>query len=339
MKKIISLILATAILATFALSLTGCDNRNSDVIVIKYGHTDTENSITGRQAQLFADKVNAATEGRVKIEVYPLGQLGTSAELVAGVQSGSVDMTFLTMAMIGSICDEYSALDTPYIFNDIDECVKVCSTDSETMKYLNKKLLDETGVKYLFSFYFGTRETTANDPIYSPDDMKGLKFRSMNFPFYLSYYQALGAVPTPIDITELAQALQTGEIQGQENPVDVILSRQMYENQKYLVMTNHMICSQGVVMNGKKWDMIPAEDQEIMMKCAQETIDENYAYVMDLTQSQIDKLTGEYGMTMIDETNGLDINAFKTLVADYIEKNFSEKYATVYGLIEADKAK
>ena len=130
-----------------------------------------------------------------------------------------------------------------------------------------------------------------------------------------------------------------GEIQGQENPVDVILSRQMYENQKYLVMTNHMICSQGVVMNGKKWDKISAEDQKIMMQCAQETIDESYAYVMDLTQSQIDKLTGEYGMTMIDESNGLDINAFKTLVADYIDKNFREKYATVYDLIEKDKAK
>ena len=339
MKKIVSLILVVAMMATFAFTLSGCGSKSSETIVIKYGHTDTENSITGRQAQLFADKVNAATDGRVKIEVYPLGQLGTSAELVAGVQSGSVDMTFLTMAMIGSICDEYAALDTPYIFDDIDQCVKACSTDSETMKYLNKKLLDETGVKYLFSFYFGTRETTANKPIYTPNDMKGLKFRSMNFPFYLSYYQALGAVPTPIDITELAQALQTGEIQGQENPVDVILSRQMYENQKYLVMTNHMICSQGVVMNGKKWDKISAEDQKIMMQCAQETIDESYAYVMDLTQSQIDKLTGEYGMTMIDESNGLDINAFKTLVADYIDKNFREKYATVYDLIEKDKAK
>ena len=336
MKKLISILLVLTLMLSVMLTSTGYAAQKS--IVLNYGHTDTETSITGRQAQLFADKVNAATNGRVKIEVYPLGQLGTSAELVAGVQTGLVDITFLTMAMIGNICDEFAALDTPYLFKDIDECVKVCSTDSETMKYLNQKLYDETGVKYLFSFYFGTRETTANKPIYSPDDMKGLKFRSMNFPFYLSYYQALGAVPTPIDITELAQALQTGEIEGQENPVDVIISRQMYENQKYLVMTNHMICCQGVVMNGDSWNRISEEDQAIIMQCANETINENYEYVMNLTQSQIDKLTGEYGMTLIDESNGLDMNAFRTLVDEYITENYGEKYATVYDLVEKDKA-
>ncbi len=334
MKKIVSLCLLACMLAAM-FAMTGC-SKKAETVVIRYGHTDTETSITGRQAQLFADKVNAATEGRVKIEVYPLGQLGTSAEMVSAVQMGTVDMTFLTMAMLGNICDEFNALDTPYLYNSIDKCVKVADTDSKTMQYLTKKLYDTTGVKYLFSFYFGTRVTTANNPIYSPDDMKGLKFRSMNFPFYLSYYQALGAVPTPIDITELAQALQTGEIEGQENPVDVILSRQMYENQKYLIMTNHMICSQGVVINGKTWDKISNADQEIIMRCADETANESYDYVMNLTQSQIDKLVNEHGMTMIDESNGLNLDEFKALVDAYIEKNFSEKYAAVYKLVEED---
>lgn len=351
MKKIVSAILALTMLAAL---LTACGTKApvdsgsasasasapaaQETLTLRYGHTDTETSITGRQAQLFADKVNAACGGRVKIEVYPLGQMGTSAEMVSGVQTGTVDITFLTMAMIGNLCDEFAALDTPYLFDSIDECVKVCATGTDTMNYLTQKLYDTTGIKYLFSFYFGTRETTANKPIYSPDDMKGLKFRSMNFPFYLSYYQALGAIPTPIDITELPQALQTGEIEGQENPVDVILSRQMYENQKYLILTNHMTCCQGVVMNGNTWNKISPEDQATIMECAKETVAESNAYAMNLAAEQTKQLTEEYGMTLIDETNGLDIDAFKTLVDDYIEANFGEKYAEVYKLVAQDKA-
>jgi len=331
MKKFVSLLLITLML----LSMTGIASAE---VRLTYAHTDTETSITGRQAQLFADKVNAACEGRVVIDVYPLGQLGTSSELVSGVQLGMIDMTFLTMAMIGNICDEFNALDTPYLFDSIEECVKVCDTDSKTMQYLTEKLYNETGVKYLFSFYFGTRQTTANKPIYSPDDMKGLKFRSMNFPFYLSYYQALGAVPTPIDITELAQSLQTGEIEGQENPVDVILSRQIYENQKYLMLTNHMICSQGVVINSFSWDQISEEDQAIIMQCAEETVQESYDYVMGLTEKQIETLVNEHGMQLIDENSGLNLDAFKALVDDYIAKNYGEKYATVYELVAQDKA-
>lgn len=330
----------------FVVMFSGCRKTETSVvnsqkikapIVLKYAHTDTENSITGRQAQLFADKVNKACEGRVKIEIYPLGQLGTSSELVSGVQTGTIDMTFLTMAMIGNICDEFSVLDTPYLFNSIEQCVAVCDPNSKTMRYLSDKLYKATNVKYLFSFYFGTRETTANKPIYSPSDMKGLKFRSMNFPFYLSYYQALGAVPTPIDITELAQALQTGEIEGQENPVDVIIARQMYENQKYLIMTNHMICSQGVVMNGKKWDSITDVDKALIMKAADETVAESYSYVMNLTELETDQLVNKYGMTLIDKSNGLNIDAFKSIVDGYIKKTYAEKYSTVYKLIEQDK--
>lgn len=331
MKKFVSLLLVSIMMFAFASPAFAA-------ITLTYAHTDTETSITGRQAQLFADKVNAACEGRVKINVYPLGQLGTSAEMVSGVQLGMIDMTFLTMAMIGNICDEFNALDTPYLFDSIEECVKVCDTDSQTMQYLTEKLRSETGVEYLFSFYFGTRQTTANKPIYTPNDMKGLKFRSMNFPFYLSYYQALGAVPTPIDITELAQALQTGEIEGQENPVDVITSRQIYENQKYLVLTNHMICSQGVVINGDTWARISDEDKAIIMKCAEETVAESYEYVMGLTESQVDALVNEHGMTIIDESNGLKLDEFKSLVNAYIGENFGEKYATVYDLVEKDKA-
>ncbi len=332
----ISMCLVLCMFAAMLTCFSSC-SPSSETVVLRYAHTDTENSITGRQAQLFADKVNKATEGRVKIEVYPLGQLGTSAELVSAVQLGTVDMTFLTMAMLGNLCDEFNALDTPYLYDSIEECVDICDTDSKTMQYLTKKLQDTTGVKYLFSFYFGTRVTTANKPIYSPDDMKGLKFRSMNFPFYLSYYQALGAVPTPIDITELAQALQTGEIEGQENPVDVIISRQMYDAQKYLIMTNHMICSQGVVINSNSWNKISEADQKIIMGCADETTQESYDYVMGLTENQIDALVNEHGMIKIDETNGLKLDSFKKLVDEYIKANYSEKYAEVYKLVEEDK--
>ena len=334
MMKAVSLILVLALSMSLLMMTTGCTEKT---VTLTYAHTDTEDSVTGRQAKIFADHVNELTQGRVKIEVFPLGQLGTSAENVSNVQTGITDITFLTMAMIGSMCDEWSALDTPYLFDSIEQCVAVCDTDTEVMKYLSEKLYNETGVKYLFSFYFGTRETTCNTPIYTPADMKGKQFRSLAFEFYMSYIDSLGAVATQIDITELAQALQSGMVAGQENPVDVIISRQMFEYQKYLMMTNHMICCQGVVMNGDKWNSISEKDQELIMQAAQMTIDESNAYIFAKTSEQIQYLKDQ-GMTIIDETNGLDIAAFRETVGKYINEKYGKKYATVYNLIESTKA-
>lgn len=328
MKKFLCLVLACVLMMGMASSALA--------ITLTYGHTDTEDSVTGRQAQLFADKVNEYTEGRVKINVYPLAQLGSSAEMVTGVQLGMVDMTFLTMAMLGSMMDEFNALDTPYLFESAEECIRVTDPSSPVMQYLIEKLYNETGVKYLYSFYFGTRQTTCNSPIYKPADMKGRVFRSLAFEFYASYIDSLGAVATQIDISELPQALQAGSVEGQENPLDVIITRQMYEYQKYLILTNHMICSQGVVINGFTWDSIPAEDQALIMKAAEETVMESNAYATGRTDELLQLLVDK-GMTVIDESNGLELDAFRTQVNTYIQNKYGERYAKVYELIEESK--
>ena len=335
-RKVVSLMLAVVVLSTMCLGFTGCKGKGG-TITLRLSHTDPEDQLTGQAANKFAQLVEQYTEGRVKINVYPLGQIGTSAENAEGVQMGSIDLTIMMSSMLGSLYEDFNAMDTPYIYADRDQCIKVNSIDSPAMKYLAENFEEKCGVSMLFSFYCGTRQFTCSSPIYSPADMVGKNFRSLTFEVNTGLIDALGATAMQIDITELSQALSTGMVDGQENPAEVIYSRQMYDYQKYLIESNHMSYCQYMCINSNKWDSIPAEDQELIMKAAADTA----AHINGVAYAQEDammkKLVEECGMTLINEDNGLDLNAFRTKVTDYFQNKYKVKYAEIYSLIEQSK--
>lgn len=335
-KKIVSAALLVAMLTVLCLGFAGCSS-SEETITLRLSHTDPEEQLTGQAANKFAELVEQYTEGRVKINVYPLGQIGTSSENAEGVQMGSIDLTIMMSSMLGSLYEEFNAMDTPYIYEDRDQCVKVNSIDSPAMQYLAENFDEKCGVSLLFSFYCGTRQFTCNKPIYTPSDMVGKTFRSLTFEVNTGLIDALGATAMQIDITELAQALSTGLVDGQENPAEVIYSRQMYDYQEYLIESNHMSYCQYMCINSDKWNSIPAADQALIMKAAEDTA----AYINGIAYAQEDdmmkKLVDECGMTLISEENGLQLDAFRSQVNDYFQTKYGEKYANIYSLIEQSK--
>ena len=195
-------------------------------VEFRYGHMNPPNSAAGMQAQWFADGLAKATAGQIKVTVYPSSQLGKLQELAEAVSTGTIALSHNTAGGIGSLYEPFGALDTPYLYRDVDHLMKVMDINSPVMKKLNDGLVKAAGVRVLYAYYFGTRQLTANKAVLQPSDLSGQKIRAIPFPIYMATVQGLGAVPVPVDWSEVPAALATGQVAGQENPVNVVLSSQ-----------------------------------------------------------------------------------------------------------------
>ncbi len=320
-----------ALTGLLALSLTvvsACSSGSKE-ITLKYGHTNTPESIAGKQADLFAELVEKKTEGRVKIEVYPSGQLGNLAELSEGVKLGTIDMVHNTMAAIGSIYDPISALDTPYLYKDPQHMYKVTDSESPVIKKLNEGFIKETGVRMLYTFYLGTRHLTSNNEAKNPSDMSGQKIRALPFPMYIGAVEGMGAQAIPVEFSELPTALATGVVNGQENPLDIVVSQKFYDMQKYLMLTGHIIGANGVIINDKVWNKISENDRAKILEAAKETRDTAMQWNLDI-ESQALVTLKEKGMTIIGPEQGLDNEAFKQSIQKEIVKQVGNKYDDIY---------
>jgi tripartite ATP-independent transporter DctP family solute receptor len=256
--------------------------------------------------------------------------------MVEQVSLGTIAIHHNTMAGIGNIYSGFAALDTPYLYKDANHLMRVINPSSPVMQKLNGYMIKEKGVRVLYSFYFGTRELTCNKAVYSPSDLKGLKIRAIPFPIYQASVEGLGAIAAPVDISELKTALTSGAVAGQENPVDVILSMKFYEMQKYLVMTNHIIAGECVVVNEGIWQKIPADLRAKIQEAASETSAKATKMTMDLEDSQR-KALKDKGMTIIDAKSGLKISEFESNTKKVLKAKIGARYDDIYKQIQGVK--
>jgi len=302
-------------------------------IDLKYAHPNAPDSVAGRQATLFAELVKEKTDGRITITVFPSGQLGNLQEITEGVQLGTIHMSHNTMAATGSLFADMAAFDTPYLYKDVDHMSRAMDTESPVMKMLNEKLVEQTGTRLLYTFYFGTRHLTADRPVRHPDDLKNVKIRSIPFDIYTATVEGMGAIATPIDWAEVPTALQTGMINGQENPLDVVLSNGLYELQDYLMLTGHIIASSGVIINEKTWQSFSEEDRQKILEAAKEARQQALEWNREVESSALDELKAK-GMEIISEENGLDTQAFKDRISSLIQERFGEQFKYIYDEIQ-----
>lgn len=314
----------------FSLSVCSVFAQSKKVLV--YSHPNAETSIAGMQATYFAEKVFEYSNGNIKIEVYPNSQLGNLLEQEQLLKTGIVAFSHNTAASMGSLYKDFEVLDTPFMFKDIDHLLKVTNPQSPVMEKLNKGLL-KSGVRVLYSFYFGTRQLTCNTLVKKPIDLKGLKIRAIPFPIYMIAVEGMGATPVPLDWIATSPALQAGEIDGQENPANTIVAAKLWESQKYLMMTNHIIPAEFVVMNDAVWKNMTATQQNIILRAAKEAAE--FATSTTIAKESDDlKTLQDKGMKIISEKEGLDIEAFRSKTTDLVEKKFGKEWSKYYKLIE-----
>jgi tripartite ATP-independent transporter DctP family solute receptor len=302
----------------------------------RYGHMNPPNSAAGMQAQWFADGLAKATSGQIKVTVYPSSQLGKLQELAEAVSTGTIALSHNTAGGIGSLHEPFGALDTPYLYRDVDHLMKVMDVNSPVMKKLNDGLIKAAGVRVLYAYYFGTRQLTANKAVLQPGDLSGQKIRAIPFPIYMATVQGLGAVPVPVDWSEVPMALASGQVAGQENPVNVVLSSKLYEQQSHLMQTGHIMNAQLIVMNEKVWQgLTPAQRTEVA-KVAADVRDRATKMVQGQEAEETEKLKS-LKMTVIGTQNGLKLDAFKTSVNKVVQEKFGAKFGDLYKEIAAVK--
>ena len=323
----------TAALLALAMSAAA---QAQKVVEFRYGHMNPPASAAGIQAQMLADAIAKTSSGQVKVTVYPSSQLGKLQELAEAVSTGTIALSHNTAAGIGSLHEPFAALDTPYLYRDVDHLMKVVDINSPVMKKLNAGLIKDAGVRVLYAYYFGTRHLTTKKAVLQPADLSGLKIRAIPFPIYMTAVEGLGAIPIPVDWSEVPTALATGVVAGQENPSNVVLSSKLYEAQSHLMLTGHVMNAQVIVINEKAWQALTPALREAMTAAAADVRKRATDMVRKQETEEIAKLK-ELKMTVIGPEQGLKLDLFRASVGKLVEQKFAAKYAELYKAVAAVK--
>jgi C4-dicarboxylate-binding protein DctP len=243
----IGIVAATFSLAAFA----------QQPIIIKFSHVVANDTPKGHAAEFFKKKAEELTKGRVKVEVYANSTLYKDKEEMEALQLGAVQMLAPSLAKFGPLgVKEFEVFDLPYIFDNYTELHKI--TQGPVGRMLLDKL-DAKGVKGLAYWDNGFKSFSANKPLKTPADFKGLKMRIQSSKVLESQMRSLGALPQVLAFSEVYQALQTGVVDGTENPISNLYTQKMHEVQKHLTLTEHGYLGYAVITNKKFWDGLPAD--------------------------------------------------------------------------------
>ncbi|MCH8619351.1 TRAP transporter substrate-binding protein [Undibacterium sp. TS12] len=226
-------------------------------IVIKFSHVVSNDTPKGKAAERFKELAEKATKGRVKVEVYANSTLYKDKEELEALQLGAVQMLAPSLAKFGPLgVKEFEVFDLPYIFPSKDVLYAV--TEGQIGKDLMKKL-EPKGITGLGFWDNGFKVMSANKPMHLPADVKGQKLRIQSSKVLDAQMRALGANPQVLAFSEVYQALQTGVVDGTENPPSNLYTQKMHEVQKHVTVTNHGYLGYAVIVNKKFWDGLPAD--------------------------------------------------------------------------------
>jgi len=225
---------------------------------LTFGMQDNEVSNVFKGAQAFGEKLEELSGGELTVNLFPSGTLGDFKAMVAQLQAGELDMVITGYPDMSYVIPELKLVGAPYVVDDFAHLEEI--VDGPWGQEMDAKFAEQ-GVEMLDLWYYGTRQTTANKPIESIDDMKGLRMRTPNVPFLIAYAENVGATPAPVAFQEVYLALQTNQVDAQENPLPTIDAMKFYEVQDHVAMTNHFVASAAILMSNGTWESLSEEEQ------------------------------------------------------------------------------
>jgi tripartite ATP-independent transporter DctP family solute receptor len=235
-------------------------------VVLKLGHAVAPEHPYHLGAVRYSELVAQRTKNKVKIDVYPSTQLGNERDMVEGLQLGTIDLVVTSTGPLGGFVPRIFVVDLPFLFRDREHAYKVLDGS------IGRELLDAFSAKGIRGLAFwenGFRQMTNSvRPIEKPEDLKGIKIRTMENKVHLSAFRAFGASPTPMAWSEVYTALQQKTIDAQENPIAIIYFQKIYEVQKYLALTGHFYSPAPLLMSLKAFNNLPKNIQKIMLDTA-----------------------------------------------------------------------
>ncbi len=278
-----------------------------------------QNSHQGVAIDTFAKEVEKRTGGRYKIQAFYSGSLGGERESVEAVQLGTQELTFTSTGPVPNFVPEVAILDIPFLFRDYAHARATLDGP------IGQDLLAKFPSKGIVALAWGENGfrhmTNSKRAVNAPDDLKGLKMRTMENPVHIQAYKAFGIIPTPMAFPEVFTALQQGTVDGQENPLSVITAAKFEQVQKHLSLTGHVYSPALILMNKGQWDKLSAADKQAFSEAAKEAVKANRQRVDDDEKKAVTDLRSK-GMNVVET---LDKSKFQaTLTATYAD--FGKKF-------------
>ena len=286
--------------------------------------------VTGMEK--FAELVGEKSGGKIEVKLFPGGVLGGDVQTVAALQGGVIEMTVLNAGILASNAKAFGAVDLPFLFNSGEEADKVMDGPFGTSLM---DLLPDTGLVGLAYWELGFRNLTNNrHPVATLEDIKGLKIRTIQSPIPIELFNALGANAVPLPYTELYTALETGTVDGQENPAANIINAKFYEVQKYMTVTRHQYNPQIVLVSKKFWDGLNDEEKAVLQAAATEARDYQRKVARELdakaiseikaTEMQVNELSPEETQKLRDAVKPMIDKFSAEIGADTVSLLFKE---------------
>lgn len=257
----------------------------------KLGHILPPDHPGNRALEEAAAEINQRTEGRIDIKVFPAGQIGSAKEILTGMTIGTHQMAFDGAGILSQWTKELGVLEAPYLAKDFAHLERLIASDKG--QELVEKLRADHGLRLLDVWYYGTRHMTNNArPIEAPADVKDLKLRVPEVKLSLEFVKALGGAPTPMAFPELYLGMQTGVVDGQENPLPTINSAKFYEVQQHLALTGHLVQLVAPIVAEDVWNAASEEDRAVVIEVLAAKGDTYNAAVAALEEDLIGQLEG-----------------------------------------------
>jgi C4-dicarboxylate-binding protein DctP len=251
--------------------------------VIKFSHVVAADTPKGKAAEFFAKRAAELTKGKVKVEIYANSSLYKDGEEMSSLQLGSVQMLAPSLAKFGPLgVKEFEAFDFPFMFDDYTELHNI--TQGPVGAGLLAKL-EPKGIKGLAFWDNGFKSFSANTPLKAVADYKGKKFRIQSSKVLEEEIRSVGGIPQVMAFSEVYQALQTGVVDGTENPISNFYTQKMHEVQKHLTLTNHGYLGYAVIVNKKFWDGLPTDIHAELEQAMKEAT----VYANKIAQEENDK--------------------------------------------------
>jgi tripartite ATP-independent transporter DctP family solute receptor len=256
-----------------------------------------QNSHQGVAIDTFAREVEKRTNGRYKVQTFYAGSLGGERESVEAVQLGTQELTFTSTGPVPNFVPEVAILDIPFLFRDYNHARSTLDGP------IGQELLGKFPSKGIVALAWGENGfrhmTNSKRAVNAPDDLKGLKMRTMENPVHIQAYKAFGIIPTPMAFPEVFTALQQGTVDGQENPLSVITAAKFEQVQKHLSLTGHVYSPALLLMNKGAWDKLSADDKKAFTEAAREAVKANRARVDDDEKKAVTDLRAK-GMNVVE---------------------------------------
>ena len=283
---------------------------------LKLGHVGSPGSIFDLSAMEFAKRVQQKLGGKVVVQVYGSSQLGDDTEMMQKVKLGTLDFTVPSTVM-SSVVPAFGLFEMPYLVRDREHMKRI---EKEIVWPALAPLSEKAGYQMIAVWENGFRQITNNaHPIKTPDDLKGIKLRVPKGKWRIKMFQAYGASPSAMGFSEVFVALQTGVMDGEENPLTQIYTAKFQEVQKYLSMTDHVYTPAYVVTSVRRWNALPPDVRKGLSEAARET----QAYVYKTGAQQDEELLGKLkqaGMKVNDADKAAFRAASKPIYEDFAKE-------------------